>query len=562
MIIQYIITQGEKKGCEFFVIDAGEFVVEKDSKIVDQISRGSCVGELALIFNAPRNASIRASTAGTAWVLTRSKYRMYSRNIRRKDDDDKIKFLRKIPLLSSLYKSEIALMSRALQRCEYMAGNTIFKQGDAGDKFYLIMEGTVVGHEQREDGNQKVFQLSVGEWFGELALRYNKPRTATIAAQCKCVLLEVTHKDFNGLFGKLNDMMDRQIEEYQRPVQSNLENRQALLRRSLGDFERGPMVGCGKYGSVQFVFDHKSNTTYALKMIEKSWVRSRKLRQSKRRINALFNERNVMQEFSSDNCPFLVKLRGTYKDEKFIYFLMEAAVGGDFFNILKMRSSVNEKTAQFYAACLIEAIDHLHSHDLIHRDLKPENIVLDHRGYGMLTDFGFTRQLGESQQTYTLCGTPGYMAPEVILGQGYGKGSDWFSLGCVLYDFVTGGPPFPTRADQFTMIRQMMQNKLYLPMYLSFWVKDLICQLLKLKAVKRLGVINGGAQRIREHHWFQDFDWNALRNGTMEAPIQPVINGPMDVSNFDVSCVNEIEILHAKNEIPLCHELENWDANF
>lgn len=417
-----------------------------------------------------------------------------------------------------------------------------------------------MGYEMREDGSQKVFELSEGEYFGEIALRTNKPRTATIAAKSELVLLSVPRKDFTALFGSLDSLMERQIEEYQRPEQSNKEYRQSLFNRSLGDLERGPMVGRGKYGAVQFVYDPNGKTTYALKMVAKSWVHARKVKQSKRRINALFNERNVMRAFSGDNCQFLVKLRGSFKDEKYVYFLMEAALGGDFFNILKTRGSVNEKTAQFFAGCLIEAIAHLHSHNMLHRDLKPENIVLDHRGYGMLTDFGFTKKLNASDKTYTLCGTPGYMAPEVILGQGYGKGSDWFSLGCVLYDMVTGAPPFPTRADQFTMIRQMMQNKLHLPMYLSFWIKDLICQMLKLKTVKRLGVVKGGAQRIRDHHWFQDFDWESLRAGTLASPVQPSIKNPMDVSNFDSTCLEQP--MKTKSNIPLAPELENWDVNF
>lgn len=312
--------------------------------------------------------------------------------------------------------------------------------------------------------------------------------------------------------------------------------------------------------------DPQSGAIYALKSLNKAWVPSKRTKQSKRRINALYNERNVMRELSSELCPFIVKLWGTYKDANFVHFLMEGCTGGDFFKVLKTRGYVDEKTAQFYIGCLIEALDHIHSHDMIHRDLKPENIVMDARGYAKLTDFGFTKKLGEQGKTYTLCGTPGYMAPEVILGQGYGKAADWFSLGCVLYDMLTGAPPFPTRADQVSMLRQMMQNKLHLPMYLSFWAKDLICQMLKIKPVKRLGVIRGGADRLREHPWFEKFDWNALRAGTLDAPIQPLVdsNDPMAPLNFDRAnleeAVLELQELQAQYELP--EELINWDINF
>lgn len=232
-----------------------------------------------------------------------------------------------------------------------------------------------------------------------------------------------------------------------------------------------------------------------------------------------------------------------------------------FFNILKKRRYVDERTARFYIACIINGLQYLHEHNMIHRDLKPENIVLDHRGYAMITDFGFTKKLAQNGKTYTLCGTPGYMAPEVILGQGYGKGADWFSVGCVLYDMLTGAPPFPTRADQFETIRSMMSNRLHLPMYLSFWVKDLICQLLKMKPVSRLGVIKGGTQRIREHQWFKKFNWDALQQGQLLAPIRPDLASPMDPSNFDLTTLKEQRApLQPVYRLP--NELEDWDVAF
>lgn len=569
---EYIIRQNDKKANEFFVIEKGSFVIQKDGQKIDSITRGACVGEQALLFNAPRTATVKFAGQsdkqyGIVWCLSRSTYRQCSTKLRRSTDDEKFAFLRRIPLLASLYNSEITLMSRALQKQEFPAGTTIFSQGEEGDKFYLIMDGSVIGHEKGPDGNiAKTFELSKNEWFGELALKYNKPRSATIAAKENAVCLVVSRKDFNSLFGSLDSMMQRQIEEYQRPTQSTKEYRLNLFKRNLGDFEQGPFVGRGKYGSVRFVRDNGSNTTYALKMIKKSWVHAKKAKQSKRRINALFNERNMMRELSNDHnsSSFLIKLRGTFKDETSVYFLMSAATGGDFFNILKTRGYVDEKTAQFYIACLVEGLEFLHSHNMIHRDLKPENIVMDHRGYGMITDFGFTKKLSSTNgnKTYTLCGTPGYMAPEVILGQGYGLGSDWFSLGCVLYDMVTGAPPFPTRADQFTMIKKMMSSKLHLPMYLSFWLKDILCQFLKLKPTKRLGVIKGGAKTIKKHHWFKDFDWEGLRNGTLQAPIKPRMDSAMDPQNFDTTILNDPHVNKEEFVLPLAPELENWDVSF
>eukprot|EP00494_Astrolonche_serrata_P031096 UN31365 len=137
---------------------------------------------------------------------------------------------------------------------------------------------------------------------------------------------------------------------------------------------------------------------------------------------------------------FLVNLIQTYQDAKRIYFLLEVCLGGELFTILRRRRYFNEETSQFYAGCVIEGFEYLHGRNIIYRDLKPENLVLGSDGYLKITDFGFAKEVAD--KTFTLCGTPDYLAPEIVTGQGHGKGVDWWTLGILIYEMLASFPPF------------------------------------------------------------------------------------------------------------------------
>merc|ERR1711933_635435 len=258
----------------------------------------------------------------------------------------------------------------------------------------------------------------------------------------------------------------------------------------------------------------------------------------------------VMQMLSN---PFLVNLRATYKDEHRVYFLLEVCLGGELFTILRKMRSFDENTARFYASCVVEAFDYMHERDIIYRDLKPENLVLTRDGYLKVTDFGFAKEVVD--KTFTLCGTPDYLAPEIVTGQGHGKGVDWWTLGILIYEMLASFPPFFDDEPMMTY-RKIIQGKFKCPRYLSAESKDLISQFLKPKATKRLGVIKGGATLIRSHPWFKDFKWAQLKEQTLKPPIKNKVRDRKDLSNFDLFQEKQEDVSY-KGDADL-----GWDADF
>jgi len=226
----------------------------------------------------------------------------------------------------------------------------------------------------------------------------------------------------------------------------------------------------------------------------------------------------------------LVNLRSTFKDEYRVYFLLEACLGGELFTILRKMRSFDEATARFYSSCVVEAFDYMHQMDIIYRDLKPENLVLTNNGYLKVTDFGFAKIV--PNKTFTLCGTPDYLAPEIVTGQGHGKGVDWWTLGILIYEMLASFPPFFDDEPMMTY-RKIIQGKFKFPRYLSAQSKDLISKFLKPKATKRIGIIKGGADLIRQHPWYEGFNWDQLQNQTMNPPIKNKVKNASDLSNFD-----------------------------
>jgi len=238
-----------------------------------------------------------------------------------------------------------------------------------------------------------------------------------------------------------------------------------------------------------------------------------------------------------------------------LYFLMEPCLGGELFTILRRRRLFPESTARFYAAHVVLAFEYMHSKQTVYRDLKPENLLLDNKGYLKLTDFGFAKQLKTQQQTWTLCGTPEYLSPEIVAGKGHGLGVDWWTLGILIYEMLASYTPF-YHEDHMKMYQRITRGEVRYPSHFSAEAKDLVSQLLVVQPTKRLGVVKGGAQLVKDHPWFRGFNWSALLKRKLKAPIIPKVKSKTDTSNFD-------EFVEAVNEVKeYVDDGTGWDADF
>mmetsp|Transcript_37543 Transcript_37543/g.60273 ORF Transcript_37543/g.60273 Transcript_37543/m.60273 type:complete len:358 (+) Transcript_37543:210-1283(+) len=290
--------------------------------------------------------------------------------------------------------------------------------------------------------------------------------------------------------------------------------------KSLKDFNYIGTLGRGSFGHVQLVED-ASGKTYALKGVSKTQIVETGQK------NHIISEKRVMERLRH---PFCIQLYATYHDAQCIYLLLEPSMGGELFTILRARMFFNDDTARFYAACVIEAFEYMHSMNIIYRDLKPENLLLNSKGYLKVTDFGFAKEV--NGRTHTLCGTPDYLAPEIVQGKGHGKGVDWWTLGILIYEMISSSPPFYDN-DQMQTYQKIVKGDLSFQPHFCADAKSLVKKLLHPKAHKRLGVVKGGARTIKIHDWFKGFDFKSLLNQKMKAPIIPKIKNNKDLGNFD-----------------------------
>lgn len=370
-----------------------------------------------------------------------------------------------------------------------------------------------------EDG-----QLMQGQYFGELALIKKANRAATIAAETDLVTLEFARSDFVALLGPLDEIMSSRAQAQYKKVVARKEGAYRgqsaqFVDFEVTDFNKLGFLGRGAFGFVTLV--EAKGETYALKAVKKCQIVETGQQ------THIISEKKIMSMMKN---PFLVNLIATFKDKLRVYFLLDVCLGGELFTILRQRRYFDEPTAQFYAACVVEGFDYMHSMDIVYRDLKPENLVMANNGYLKITDFGFAKIVPE--KTYTLCGTPDYLAPEIVTGQGHGKGVDWWTFGVLIYEMLASFPPF-FDDDPIQTYRKIIKGRIKYPRYFSSEAKDVVGNLLKLKPTRRLGVIKGGTENIRNHAWFKKFNWRAFKDLKLRAPIQPKVKDSRDLSNFN-----------------------------
>jgi len=321
-----------------------------------------------------------------------------------------------------------------------------------------------------------------------------------------------------------------------------------LIEYKLDKLKRIGLLGCGGFGIVTLEKCQATGNMFALKALSKGHI------VQQRQENSTLNEKMILRMTQS---PFLVRVAATFNGPQHLYFLLEPAMGGELFTVYQRNPfHGSEKHARFYVACVLRAFMHLHQRQIIYRDLKPENLLLDGKGYCKVTDFGLAKFV--IGHTYTTCGTPDYFAPEMVLGLGHSQAVDWWTLGILLFELMTGDTPF-SADDTIFIFRKVKQGigVARFPSKAGPWA-NLVKDLCKEDPSERIAMRSGGAKNVEEHPFFTaaKFDWSALDSRSMPAPYMPKVKSTSDLDNFDASEAD------APPEIPYKDAGTGWDADF
>ncbi|KAI9676127.1 MAG: serine/threonine protein kinase, AGC [Caeruleum heppii] len=299
----------------------------------------------------------------------------------------------------------------------------------------------------------------------------------------------------------------------------------------LSDFELLRTLGTGTFARVWLARltrpgheDIDANKVFALKILRKADVI--KLKQ----VEHVQNEREILAAVAGH--PFITTLIASFADHDCLYMLLDYCPGGEVFTYLRRAKRFDTPTTQFYAAEILLILEFLHEHKgVVYRDMKPENLLIDAEGHIKLVDFGFAKKLGD-RETYTLCGTPEYLAPEVIQSKGHDISVDWWAFGILIYEFLVGQPPFWDQ-NPMKIYEKIVNDTLRFPRGMPPAAEDMIRLLCTKDRSRRLGNLAAGAADVKQHPFFEGIDWDALYYRRMRGPIVPKVQHAADSSNFD-----------------------------
>jgi p70 ribosomal S6 kinase len=314
----------------------------------------------------------------------------------------------------------------------------------------------------------------------------------------------------------------------------------------LDDFEVLKLVGQGAFGKVYQVRQKGTSEIYAMKVMRKDKILE------KNHAEYMKAERDILTKVDH---PFVVQLRYSFQTKYRLYLVLDFINGGHLFFQLYNQGLFKEELARIYAAEIVSAVAHLHANGIMHRDLKPENIILDADGHAMLTDFGVAKEFDENTRSNSMCGTVEYMAPEIIQGRGHDKAADWWSVGILLYEMLTGQPPF-IGGNREKVQQKIVKEKIKLPTFLSSEAHSLLKGLLHKEAGRRLGSGPRGSDEIKNHKWFKSINWKKLEARQIQPSFRPNVAGKTCIANFD-ECWTSMPVLDSPVASPVAA-----DSNF
>ncbi|XP_067366786.1 serine/threonine-protein kinase Sgk2b isoform X2 [Channa argus] len=289
------------------------------------------------------------------------------------------------------------------------------------------------------------------------------------------------------------------------------------------DFDYLKVIGKGSFGKVLLARHRKQGGYYAVKVLQKQTI-------VKRKEKHVMAERSVLLKGLKH--PFLVGLHFSFQTPNTLYFVLDYVNGGELFYHLQREGSFPEHRSAFYTAEMAMALGYLHSLDIVYRDLKPENILLDSEGHVMLADFGLCKEgVAVGGIMHTFCGTPEYLAPEVLQCHPYSRAVDWWGLGAVLFEMLYGLPPFYSRSKA-KMFNNILHAPLKLHSSISLAARSLLGGLLERDVSKRLGGSRDLVE-LQEHPFFASINWDDLMDRKVRPPFIPEVTGPCDIRYID-----------------------------
>ena len=523
-----IVQKGEI-GNVFYIVQEGQVKIHDiglgDSKFEDQLLRpGDWFGERALMTGEPRAANATAMSEETILLaVDRKTFESTIGSLQGlMDIEMKKKFLKGLALFaqSDLTEPEMDQLAYLIREESYSKGETLVHAGKPYElKLWIIRHGRLLVIQPKSG---IIYDLRSGDHFGDKSICNETGHLSSHNAVCEedMTAWVLTRENIEGVAGDIT-----RLGRPQKPSERNHVAKSVLFR----DLKKHRVLGQGAFGKVWLVEHKKNSAAYALKAINKLRIIEAKQEKS------IVREKELLMLLEH---PFILHLVSTFQDEHHVYLLLPLIPGGELFSVLHKQKTkgkgLGNDSAAFYSSCVVEALGHFHQRSIAYRDLKLENVLIDEKGYCIVVDLGFAKVVDD--KTYTLVGTPEYLAPEIIISKGHDKAVDYWSFGVLCYELLVGVSPFYRNGSaQIDMFKRIVRGKYAIPPYCSENAADLIKRLLVRKDMERLGNLSQGYLDIKRHPWYEEsnVDFTAIFNKETTAPWLPVVKDPLDSSNFD-----------------------------